>query len=340
MEVGRITPPDWGRLCGGSDEANWLSDRDRKLGLILKMSEDIIDVAGELDRRGALFSPTPEILLEFPFAADWYISLAGYALKTLGNIKRGPQSFGLTLTATTIRRNLAEGRRQSTQEVAAFAAWLTSEIDRSWSPYQRTPEQALVVASAILGGRAIGQGQNAAGNDAVLLLKSTISTYCERTGIVLYLVGEGQWVEYSYGASAVIAPQMRIGDELIVTFPVGGNVPDVRFTTSSGRTLAVGEVKGRKDLSNLWESWAPQVVDHMRTWTAETPGALRLFFGTVITDEMIRGESVRGTSRVGLRELYEDDYLQGVYNLSHLSLQEPNSVISFAELMQYLIART
>lgn len=338
-DQGKINSPDWSLLVGGTDEASWLADRDRKLGLILALSDDVLYAAQELNQRDALFHPSKEILIDIPFAVDWYISLAGFALKTLGNIRSAPVKYGVNLKAITIRNNLTASRSVSDEEVAALAAWLTAEIESAWAPEQRSLQRALVVVSAVLGGRAIGQGQNTGGNEAVLLLKSNISLYAESSDLLLYLHEDGKWIPYEGGASAVISPSLMIGDSLMVTFPVGGNVPDVKFESlSTGQILGVGEVKGRKDLSNVWESWMPQVADHMFTWTREFPESLRLFFGTVITDEMIVGKSVRGTGRTGFRDLHVNGYLDGVFNLSYLALDNDGAWGSFNELMDYFIA--
>ena len=341
MTFDELSSPDWSAALGGSDEARWLADRDRKLGLILGLSDDLLETAHILEQRDALFAPSADILMDLPFAADWYVSLAGFALKTLQNIKEAPSAFGLKVRPLTIRANLAAGRRVSPAEAAFFAAWLTDEIEKKWAPEQRSTWRALVVVSAILGGRALGQGQNTGGSEAVLLLNSNISTYAEKSDISLHIYEDNHWIPYAHGASASISPQLRVDNRLLVTFPVGGNVPDVRFeSVSTSTVLGVGEIKGRKDLSNVWESWMPQVADHMLTWSGEFPQALRLFFGTLITQEMVIGQSAKGTERTGLRGLHEDGYLHGVYNLSKLTLSDSPTWDSFNELMGYLLARS
>ena len=102
------------------------------------------------------------------------------------------------------------------------------------------------------------------------------------------------------------------------------------------RPLIVAEVKGRKDLSNVWESWMPQVADHMRTWTKEFPDSARLFLGTLITRDMIEGRSSRGTARTGLRQLYQDGLLTGAFNVSAVVEKRPPSAQDFDELMRTL----
>jgi hypothetical protein len=288
VSLSDISEPEWPALIGGSDEASWLADRDRKLGLILGLADDVLETAQALQQRGMLFVPSADVLAEMPFAADWYVSLAGFALKTLGNIRDAPAAYGLTRRAVTVRDNLAAGHPVAEEEAQAFAAWLRDEIAASWLPEQRSTDRAVAVVSAVLGGRAIGQGQNVAGSDAVAMLKSIISVYAERHGVPLDVLANGQWIPFGHAAGVTVVPSIRLSGTLAIAFPVGGNVPDVEFQDLAGnRILAVGEVKGRKDRSNMWESWMPQVGDHMRTWTQRYPSALRLFFGTLITEEMV-----------------------------------------------------
>ena len=86
------------------------------------------------------------------------------------------------------------------------------------------------------------------------------------------------------------------------------------------------------DLSNMWESWMPQIVDHMRSWKRDFPTAARLFFGTIITAEMVGGKSLKGTGHVGLEELYEEGSLTAVFNLSGIVAQDSAALRSFDNL--------
>src|SRR5947209_6069419 len=89
--------PDWDNLAGGSAEADWLADRDRKVNLILSFSSDVLLTARSLDRENAVFAPTADVLLKYPFAIEWYICLAGFALNTLRNISESPANYGVTM---------------------------------------------------------------------------------------------------------------------------------------------------------------------------------------------------------------------------------------------------
>lgn len=332
-----LDEPDWSHVIGGDQEASWVADRNRKLGIILEFGDDVLETMELLEAEGALFTPTSETLELTTFAVDWYVSLAGYSLKTLSNIRSSTAAAGVSRRPTTIRSNLASGHRVPESDLAAFAGWLRREIDQQWPSHYRTSERALSAVSMILGGRAIGQGQNLGGSDAVVLLKSAIAAYARQSELTVRAKVDMHWHEYSEGANAVLAESLSVGSDVLVEFPIGGNVPDVRFLDRSGELLALGEVKGRKDTSNVWESWMPQVADHVRTWTSEFPDAARLFFGTLISNEMVEGTSARGTGRQGLKQLWKDEYLNGVFNLWKISLEEAGEVGSFSRLMDAIV---
>lgn len=332
-----LPEPAWGRVVGGSAEVDWLADRDRKLGLIVENSTEILTTAADLERAGQLFSPAPEVLAAQPFAVDWYVSLAGFSLKTLGNINDLPRRFGMQRKVRGVRDALVDRRAVDHPNLAGLAAWLSHEIDSTWPSADRTYERALVVVSAVLGGRAIGQGQNLGGTAAVQLLKTALVASASATGHPVDGQSEdGCWHPSSPARQAALARSLRLAGRLRVDFPIGGNTPDVIFTVD-GRTVAVGEVKGRKDQSNVWESWMQQVADHMRTWAREYRQSYRLLFGTLISESMVEGESSRGVERKGLRSLHDDGHLDGVYNLAKLTASEDHAVDSFNDLVATLL---
>ena len=80
----------------------------------------------------------------------------------------------------------------------------------------------------------------------------------------------------------------------------------------------------------------PQVADHMRTWRREFPDSVRLFLVTLITRDMIEGRSARGTGRMGLRQLHQDGFLTGAFNVSAVVEKRAWSVQDFNELMTTL----
>jgi hypothetical protein len=267
-----------------------------------------------------------------PFAADWFISLAGYSLKTLKQLVHIPQAAGLTRRADGVVTALREGRSISSDELEAFARWVNSEIDQVF-PVKPTPDEAELRVALILGGRIVGMGQNTGGDDAVVLVKRLFVERLHRLGCEVS--SGGAFEGYESSTDLLKQTHIRFGKTLVCEFVSGGNRPDLKVMFN-GRPVLVAEVKGRKDLSNVWESWMPQVADHMRTWATEFRDTARLFLGTLITREMVEGRSARGTARTGLRQLYQDGFLTGAFNVSAVVEKRAPSLQDFAELMTTL----
>jgi hypothetical protein len=327
-----LNPPDWNSLVGGTVETSWIADRHRKLGIASTISEEIERVFNVLKNRNALFNATPESILSDRFAAQWYVSLAGFSQKTLVNTVEVPKKFGMAQKPSSLVESLADFCNRLAQgDVTAeqmparirgnlkpFADWVNHELDNTLSLEQRTPERVLIRVSLLLGGRIIGQGQNEGGNEGVILLKELLYRELSRMYRVEVRLATGAPWQQTNDASAIAnAVEIRFDGRMVCDFTSGGNRPDIKVSLG-GDVIAVGEIKARKDLSNLWESWMPQVTSHMKTWYSEFPNAARLFFGTVITQEMIEGASRMGTLHTGLRELVETHQMTAAYNLSQI----------------------
>lgn len=338
-----LAPPDWNALPGGSKESAWIADRNRKFGLSAEFAGRVLDTARYLEDRGLLFRCTPEVLGELPFAADWYVSLAGFSMKTLQNISAGPRQYGLTRQAKTLvevlRKGIGEGTRARTVpdgQLVAFSNWITAEIDALFPPDRRTPELARALVLMILGGRVIGQGQNRGGNDAVDLVKSLLVEFFERKErLVEVELEDGAWVEYSPEHNLPKRQRVRVGRRITCEFISGGDRPDIIIFLDRV-TIAVGEIKGRKDLSNVWESWMPGVYNHTRTWTGQNPDAARLFFGTLINEAMLEGSSSHGTQHVGLKTLWRQGLLTAAYNVAKVAENDPQATQQFQHLVDAL----
>ena len=337
----RLPEPDWENLVGGSAEAVWIADRDRKASIALEVAERYRDVCTTLSAHGATYRCSPEALAAVPFSADWFVSLAGFSLKTLGNIKEGPANYGLLRSAGGLVESLRprEGpqraRAPKFDDLRAFSDWINAEIDHVHPPARRSVEEALDFVLVILGGRVVGQGQNVGGDDAVVLVKGLLMTAFQARGLMPEVWLENGWVAAEPHHLPLQQAFLRFGGRIECDFTPGGNRADIVIKVD-GHLVAVGEIKGRKDTSNVWESWMPQVVDHMKTWSVEFPDAARLFFGTLISEEMIRGVSVRGTERTGLRDLYAGGQLNGVYNVSKLVAHDLHAEQSLRELLDAL----
>jgi hypothetical protein len=327
-----VPAPKWDEMVGEASEAAWVADRDRKAGLAAEKVRQIHGAREHLAARNALFTASPKVLQEVPFAADWYISLAGYSLKTLKQLFLIPRAAGLTRRADGVVAALREGRVVANAELDAFARWVNSEIGQVF-PVLPSPDEAELRVALILGGRIVGIGQNVGGDDAVVLVKRLFVERLHELGCEVS--SGGGYQDYEASIDLLKQTHVRFGGRLVCEFVSGGNRPDLKVLLKEHPVL-VAEVKGRKDLSNVWESWMPQVADHMRTWRREFPDSARLFLGTLITRDMIEGRSARGTERTGLRQLHQDGYLTGAFNVSAVVEKRAPSVQDFSELMTTL----
>lgn len=344
----QLRPPDWSALLGVSSEAEWIVDRDRKLESASRYASRLQETIHKLKSREAVYRASPKVLLELPFSGLWYVSLAGFSQKTLSNIKEGPKAFGMTLAPATVVKNLTRlddsyasaaqrpSRPPSANELQCFCNWVNDEISRAHPPQYRDEERAMLTAALILGGRIIGQGQNSGGEVAVALLKELlVRGLAPRYG--LEVLRDGQWRVSEPTLTVESESYFRLGGKMVLEFVSGGNRPDLKITVDD-TPLVVAEIKGRKDLSNLWESWMPQVASHMRTWRNEFPDAARLFFGTLINAQMVEGMSIRGTHHIGLRELHEDGSLTSAYNVAKVAARDQAAQASFDDLLRSLAA--
>lgn len=327
-----VPQPNWDELLGDASEAMWIADRDRKAALASDEVRELLRVRHELGQRGALCTSSPVILQDVLCAADWYVSLAGYSLKTLRQLEQIPAAYGLKRRPAGVLEALRMGRAVDPTALAAFSRWMNAEIAQLY-PVPPSDDVALLRVALIRGGRIIGVGQNSGGDEAVLLVKRLMIGHLHPLGCE---VSAGAGFEaYDATVDLLTRTRFRFAGELVCEFIPGGDRPDLKVIHKS-RVVAIGEIKGRKDVSNLWESWMPQVADHMRTWKGEYPDAARLFLGTVMTKEMVDGISVRGTQRTGLKQLYEEGSLNGAINISAVVERKEPSLTDFASLMEAL----
>lgn len=326
-------------LLGGDEESAWILDRERKVDLIVKNYRAFLSLSLELETIGALYHCTPSTLMSFKNAADWYVSLAGYSIKTLRNIPKRYGQFGLTRKVEGLVKKLREGGSVPLDQLEAFSAWINFEIESQFPTInERTRQLALSVVLMILGGRVIGQSQNIGGNDAVDLLKTLIIQWFERKERLVEAeinFESEEWITYNSAVAVGDIKRIRINGMLRFEFVSGGDRPDIRIFNRSIE-VAVGEIKGRKDLSNAWESWLPGLYNHLRTWMAENVDRGRLFFGTLISEEMYTGITSRGTTHNGLSTMHNQGLLLGAYNLSNIVSGIPAAANSFDELMNSL----
>ena len=335
-----IPEPDWDALPGGSEqEAKWIAERDRKFSLMMEEVRNVIPLAEELERRSTLLKCSPGILRSHPAAVDWYLCAAGYALNALQYIRQSPKNFGLHRRVLTVRSRLLAQKPIPTAELACFSAWVNSELDVLYKDLAPEVRTVSGIVFGMLGARAVGKVQNLAGKDGVDLLRRLLVESATRLGIEVTAELDDGAIRIGVKPTVLYkAQRIRLGKNIVCDFTAGGGHADIRIT-DQGLLVAVGEVKARKDVSNIWESWMPQVADHMRTWTGETPDALRLFFGTLITEEMLGGFSANMTRRTGLVTMYKNGTLSSAYNLSKIASGNPTAQKEFGYLMEQLRSR-
>lgn len=333
----KLAPIDWKALVGGDADATaQIAARDRKLAAAAQLPDTVVALAHRLETIDALFSATPDILVSEPLAARWYLDLAGLTRKLSVKLQPGWRAAGLTLSPETLAVSRAEGRTVTPARLASFAEWINAILGELYPPAVRSPMLALCTVLAITGARIDGQVRNSAGDDAVLILKSLLTSAFAARGVAIEAQGaDDAWATWEPGTDLLLAKRLRFGGRLVCEFVAGGNRPDIKVMLD-GVVILVGEVKGRSDLSNVWESWMPQINGHLQTWTAENSQAPRAFFGTIVTDEMINGVTRGGTRHTGLRAFASNGVLSAAYNLSNIVEGEPAAVAAFDDLVDQL----
>lgn len=339
MMYPQLAPINWKALVGGDADATaQIAARDRKLAAAAQLPGSIVALATRLEAQGALFSCTPEILASEPLAARWYLDLAGLTRKLSVKLQPGWKAAGLSLSPETLAVSRAADRAVTPDRLARFTDWINAILLELHPVSARSTDLALCTVLTITGARIDGQVRNRAGDDAVLILKSLLtSAFSVRGAAIETQDADDSWAAWEPGVDLLQRKRLRFGGRLVCEFVAGGNRPDIKVLLNDVVTL-VGEVKGRSDLSNVWESWMPQIAGHLQTWTAENSQAPRVFFGTIVTSEMIEGQTRGGTRHTGLRAFSANGLLRAAYNLSNLAGGEPAAVAAFDDLVDQLWA--
>lgn len=323
--------PKWEALVASGGDSAWEDDRQRKFLRIRVEAEELLQIADRLAAEGALHRCSADVLSRHPKAAYWYVSLACYAQKTLRSINNRAAPYGLKVSPDVFLKKMGSSPNSvSRADLDAFSDWVNVEIQGLLPrPLSDVRLYALHVAM-IVGGRIIGQGQNEGGGLAVAILKDALLRAFPSDPVWEFLDSSGRLLGTD-AASCITGSVWRFTrTSAELDFRGGGNRPDLRVSLK-GRVRLVAEIKGRKDLSNKWESWMPQLADHLLTWSSEFPDALRGVFMTEITKDMIDGVSRSGTRRTGLRQLHRDQRLQFAFNLTKLA--EPKLDQEFLDIM-------
>lgn len=334
-----LAPIDWKALVGGDVVATaQIAARDRKLSAAAKLLGTVLALARRLEAQGALFSCTPAILIAEPLAAQWYLDLAGLTPKMIGKIKPGWEASGLTHSPQSLAESRAKERNISADRLATFSAWINDILLELYPVASRSTDLAVCTVLVLTGARIDGRVRNLAGDDAVLILKSLLTAaFLVRSVPVETQRADDVWEDWEPGVDLLARKRLRFGSRLVCEFVAGGNRPDIKVMLDNVVTL-VGEVKGRSDLSNVWESWMPQINGHLQTWTSENSQAPRVFFGTIITSEMVEGHTRSGTRHTGLKAFSSSGLLRAAYNLANIVEGKPAAVAAFDDLVDQLRA--
>jgi hypothetical protein len=318
---------DWTAIIGEPVTDAWQEDRHRKFSNMVLSTQRMLLVIDHLEARGALYQSSPEVLRSVPGAATYYVALAGFSRKTLRNSSSYAKDGGLTKSPEAYVKALAgKSRRGITDaDVGQFSVWVNKEICALLPVQPTDPRAYLAIVAMIEGPRIVGQNQNEGGNLAVKILKRALMNE--------FGPATNWGIDGSAGDDYLTAEQMLEAEiwryrptNAIVDFRGGGNRPDI-VISREGTEMLVGEVKGRKDLSNLWESWMPQLADHLLTWTNEYPRAVRGVLMTLVNEDMIRGKSRTGVVRTGLRAQHADRRLHFAVNLSRFDVRANRAVL-------------
>ena len=337
-----LSSPDWDALTGGNTEDKWQEDRLRKFGRIKVTAPAIASLSDSLSREGSLYRCSPTILRQHPSAAGWYVSLACFAGKTLKNLqRRAKDEFALSVLPERFIANIeTRPKSVSDEDLAAFSNWINTELAEIVGEELEEDRLAALHVAMIAGGRIIGQGQNEGGDLAVAILKQALVDHCGPIeNWTCQTDGSGDWRRIADDLKlALEAPLWRHQkSETLFDFRRGGNRPDIKVSRADV-TLLVGEVKGRKDLSNTWESWMPTVAGHMASWRGSYPNAYRGAFMTVFTDEMVSGRSANNPEvRAGFKGLLEQGLLHFAINLSLVASNDESMTARFTEVFSIVL---
>jgi hypothetical protein len=344
----KLTPPDWRALTGGSGADKWQEDRLRKFGRIKLTAPVIAQWQDNLGAEGALYRCSRSVLRKHPSAGQWYVSLACFAGKTLTNLQeRAKTEFKLSVLPETFLENMRI-RPQSVpdSDLDAFSEWINSELAELIGDRLEGDRLAGLHVAMIAGGRIIGQGQNEGGELAVAILKEGLLEHCGPAAEWKYrLENTANWQDVGVDLHAALSAPLWLHEPSSTHFEFvpGGNRPDikaVRQVKEAEVVLLAGEVKGRKDLSNVWESWIPQVAAHMESWSAGYPDAYCGVFMTVFTKEMISGKTPKGKEqRRGLKKLYQEGLLNFAINLSSLNTKDNAMCKQFKQLFRSVLGQ-
>lgn len=323
----------WALLAGGQTASSWDDYLIRKFQKTRLFATERKELAMKLGALKATNSCSVEVLRQLPQACSWYIALAGLAANHLRNLATPP---GLSTTLQTFIKNMTRCPvNVSDGDKAAFSEWINGVLAGLPGGIPEDPLLCALHVAMIDGALIVGRVQNEIQYLPHAIIKeSLIKHFGPSSSWMFRNTPKEPWKSFELEPDAAMkASFWHYGPtEAVLDFSVGGQRPDLIVVKNNTTTLA-GEIKGRKDVSNLWESWLPQAIHHMESWSRDFPQALRGVFMTIFTNEAVQGRADRG----GLRKCYEDGYLHFAINLTHLADGQEEAVRQFITVFKRVL---
>ncbi len=137
---------------------------------------------------------------------------------------------------------------------------------------------------------------------------------------------ESDWIDPLDSGS--ILKEIRVGGQLTVKF----GEPDL-VISCRGEVILIGEVKGRTDISNLYESWMPTVQAKLEKARNKFPSARRLAVQLFISEKML-GDPKR--PEPGLEDMRKSGLLDAVYSIVKMHF-DPRERLRLGEEIRQLL---
>jgi hypothetical protein len=276
------------------------------------------------------FFAHPSVLRRQSGLLDYYRSLAGMSENRLGDMKsvRG--------ALRTLRKSDSTPPAGDDSELEKLCRYFNSLIS-TWAVglTEEDPEQSALVSALLTEGAAIeGSSRNAGGRKAVVNVASVlVEEFAEHDCLDSFVVKRSSDDEFER------IPASKLGEEYVLsdvsgaydvrevrtdnggTVNVDATEPDLVVSTSGG-VVCYGEIKDRKDRSNQWEGWLPNVRSKLEGFQQTHPSAKRILLQPVFTRRMVEGRRGTDTDDVGVRYLVEQDLLDVPFNTNKILAEE------------------
>ena len=323
----------WPLLVGGQTESSWDDYLIRKFQKTKIFAHERKELAMKLAVLKACRICSVEVLRQLPQACSWYIALACLARNHIRNVSMPPDLS--TKLDTFIKNMRTRPGTVSDSDKLAFSNWINEAIEHLPGGVPDDPFLCALHVAMIDGALIVGQVQNEIQYLPHAIIKQALLDHLGPQSHWMFRNGPKEpWQSLDFDPDgAMKAAFWHYGpSEAVLDFSVGGQRPDIIVLKNDSVTLA-GEIKGRKDVSNQWESWLPQAMHHMESWSRDFPQALRGVFMTIFTGEAVEGRS----DRSGLRKCHEDGHLHFAINLTHLANNQEESIRQFVAVFRRVL---